>query len=100
MISAGIDDKPDRSAFALVPRYPPIVAAVDHVAALLRRGPVVAFADQDQSGNGHVALESKATRIERDGGTELVLRCLLDQALFDRRERQPAALRKTQHRDA
>src|SRR5947209_2793307 len=99
VLGAGIDDQPDRNALAALPRYSPVVAALHHVAALLRQRPVVAFADQDQGGNGHVAFRSQAFWIERDGGAEFVLGILLDGAVLDRGEREPAALRKSEHRD-
>src|SRR3954453_2952172 len=84
VIGAGIDDEPDRSAVALPAGYPPIVAALHHVAALDGWGPIVEFADQDQGGNGHVAFKSKARRIKSNRGTELILRYPLDRAAFDR----------------
>src|ERR1700730_6887039 len=73
VIGAGIDDQPHRNALAARAGYSPVVAARHHVAALLRRGPVVALADQDQGGNGHVAFRAKAFWIERDRGPALVL---------------------------
>src|SRR5260370_39296866 len=100
MIGARIDNKLYRGALALAPGYPTIIPAVHHVAALTRWGPVIEFADQDQRGNSQVAFESKARRIESDRRTEFVLRGLFDRAAFDRCERQPAALRKAQHRNA
>ena len=95
VIGAGIDHEPDRRAtIALLPGYSPIVQTVQHLAALVRRRPIVKFAGQDQGGNGHVVPERPAGRIESDHGAELVGRCLLDNAAFDRRQRQPATLRE------
>src|SRR5436309_2548805 len=100
MTGLGIDHEPDRNAAAARAGYSPVVAALHHVAAFLRRRPVVALADQDQGGDGHVALGSKAARIERDRRAKLVFRALLDRAMLDGSKRQPAALRKSEHRDA
>src|SRR3978361_419371 len=100
MKGVGINDEPDRNAFTPTTGYPPIVAPLNHVAALTCKRPVIAFSDQDQRGNGHVALQAEAWRIKRDRGTELIWRGLLHDAVFDRAESERATLRKTQHHDA
>src|SRR4051812_36082237 len=100
MIGVRKDDEAYRDALALVARYSQIVASVDQIAALDGPAPFVEFADQDQGRHGHVVLEAGATRIEGDRGAELVLRRSLDRAAFDRCQRQPAALRKSQRGNA
>src|SRR3954447_6895336 len=100
MTGVGIDHQPDRNAAAACTRYSPVVAALHHVAAFLRRRPVVALADQDQGGDRHVALGSKAARIERDRAANFFPRPLLDRAMPEGGGREPAALRKSEHRDA
>ena len=62
--------------------------------AFHRRAPVVGFADQDQGRHRHVVLEADATRIEGDRRRGTCSARSLDRAAFDRRQRQPAALRR------
>ena len=56
VIGVGIHDEFDRNVAVRLAGYPPAVASGHHVAALFRRIQIVAFTDQDQRGNGQVAL--------------------------------------------
>src|SRR5438094_6069553 len=95
MIGIGIDDKFDRNVAVLLAGYPPAVASGHHVAALVRRIQIVAFADQDQRGDGQVALYIRARWVERNRSSELVWRGSLDRAAFDRAENRQAAPRES-----
>src|SRR3982074_82280 len=99
VMGTGIDHELDRNALTFLPRDAVVVTAVNHIAALIGERPVVELADQDQRRHSHVVLESKARRIEGDCRAKLVLRGLFEDAVLDRRESEPAALREADPRD-
>src|SRR5215470_3798132 len=100
MIRVRIDDQPNRRAVALLAGHSQIVLPVDQFATRVRRGPIIAFTDQDQSWNRHRSLYCKAGRIECYCSTELVLRRLFHSAALDRRKGKPAALRKADNENS
>src|SRR5262245_58602192 len=81
-IGIGINDEPNRSAFALLPGNSRIIFASDHLSTSICSAPIVTLANQDQGRHGHNSLEATAFRIERSSCSKFVFGRGFNRATF------------------